>query len=212
MRDKDQKEIASTLRRIADAAHRRGHASMFAMPKDDENFGEDPGHWQRVLERVVAQDWADSVPPEWGISATGITSNPDDPPDCLAKMDDQVIGIELTELVKGEIIRKHRRHEEGKRIYSPAERFEDETWSREAFASMISDRLRSKNAKAIKKRCQFDILVLYTDELDLSPDKIEVWLRDLKFEPTSHIKRAFLLLSYWPGYRLSYPVFELSIR
>ena len=80
-------EVLLALRRIADKSH--PHSPYF------DNLHE----YQRRAETAIVQDWAEEMS-RLGHSVCKIKSNEDDPPDVLAVMDRNLIGIEVTMLVE----------------------------------------------------------------------------------------------------------------
>ena len=159
-------------------------------------------------------DFAQSLLAEFGIEITEIDSNSDDPPDCFAKRAGEKIGIEVTELVKSDILKciaESRLDRRKKKPYPPGEQLLDEQWTQEEFTKKVGELIAQKDGKAKGKGTIFDVLLIYTDEGDLPPELLESWLSNEKFSATN-IKEVFLLRSYWPGYREYAPLFKLNIE
>jgi len=203
-------ELGHDLKRIAEATNRQGHAAFDAVPKDGLESGEEKEHWKEIQERYRVLEFAKSLLAEFRIEITDIESNLDDPPDCFAMRAGEKIEIEVTTLVKSEILSRIAQARKGKRGYSPCEQFSDELWTQNEFINEIGDLISKKVADAKKKSKTFDVLLICTDEGDLQPDRLEDWLSNQKFSATN-FKEVFLIRSYWPGYREHWPLFKLNI-
>lgn len=204
-------ELGHDLKRIAEATNERGHAGFYTVPKDDPELDEKRGHWRQIQESGCVQDFARSLSAEFGIEITDIGSNPDDPPDCFAMRAGEKIGIEVTELVKSNILGRFAQARIGRMQYPPWEQLSDEEWTREEFVKKVGELIAQKDAKAKKKDVIFDVLLIYTDEGDLPPERLEAWLSNLRFS-APNITEVFLLRSYWPGYREYAPLFKLNVE
>ncbi len=204
-------ELLKDVERWVEAGNKRGHASLGAVPKDDPEQGEEPGHHKKVKERAWVKDFAKSLLAEFGREITKIESNPDDPPDCFGEEEGKKIGIEVTELVKGEILDRIAQKRYGKRDYSPSEQFMDEQWVHSDFIKRTQESIDKKSERARRKGETFDVLLIYSDEDELPPDRLEEWLLNEKFL-APNIKEIFLLRSGWPGYRDHSPLFMLNVE
>lgn len=204
-------ELGHTLKQLADAANKQGHAAFDAVPKDGLESGEEKERWKEIQERGRVLEFAESLSAEFGIEITEIESNPNDPPDCYAKRADEKIEIEVTTLVKSNILGRVAQAQKGKKDYSPEEQFSDGFWTQDELIKKIGGSIAEKDSKAKKKSKIFDVLLIYTDEDDLPPDRLEDWLSNQKFSATN-IKEIFLIRSYWPGYREHWPLFKLNVE
>jgi len=182
------------LEEIVKVINRRGHAGMFARggPITKE-----------MVEIGVAKEWARSIEREFGLVISDVSNAANDPPDCYASISSRTIGIEITELVNGDVLRQI---SQGKNANSL---FEQQLWNLERFTREINKRLDEKYEKYKKQKTSVDVLVIHTDEDFLSPRDIENWLREAKFLPREGIQSAYLLRTYFPGYREWWPVFKL---
>ena len=207
-------ELGHDLKRIAEATNKLGHAAFDAVPQDGFESSEEKKDWEEMQERGRVLEFAKSLSAEFGIEIIEIESNPDDPPDCFAKRAGDTIGIEVTELVKRHIrerIAESRPSQRKPIPYSPNERFADELWTRDEFTKKIGESVAKKDASATKKNKTLDVLLIYTDEGDLPPERLEDWLSNERFSATN-IKEIFLIRSYWPGYKEYWPLFKLNIE
>ena len=199
---------------IVQEMNKFGHAVLCAVPKNDPELNEEMVDWQEIWERAQVQDFAESLSVESGIEITEICSNRDDPPDCFAKRADEIIGIEVTILIKSKILKRiaeSRPDRRKKKPYPPGEQFSDEQWTQGEFTKKVGELVAQKDKKAKRKGTIFDVLLIYTDEGDLPPELLESWLSNEKFSATN-IKEVFLLRSYWPGYREYAPLFRLNVE
>ena len=204
-------ELLRDVGRWVEAGNKREHASLGAVPKDDPELGEESGHNKQAKERVWAKDFAKSLLAKLGREITKIESNPDDPPDCFAEESGKMIGIEVTELVKGEILNRIAQNRYGKKDYSPSELFTDEQWTHEDFIQRVQESIDKKVDRAIRTSKIFDVLLIYTDEDDLYPERLKKWLSNDIYS-AKNIKEVFLLRSGWPGYRDHSLLFQVNIE
>ena len=204
-------ELLQEVKRYVEAGNKRGHASLGAIPKDDPKRGEEPGHHRKVQECDWVNNFAELLSAKFGREITEIQSNPDDPPDCFGEEGGKKIGIEVTELVKGEILGRIAQKRYGNKDYSPSEQFTDEQWTHEDFIQKIQESIDKKVDRAIRTGKIFDVLLIYTDEGDLSPECLEEWLSNHKFSATD-LKEVFLLRSHCPKFREHSPLFKVNIE
>ncbi|EEW26845.1 hypothetical protein [Rhodobacter ferrooxidans] len=179
----------------------RGHAGVFAQQRGILE--------RRDLELSVALEWARSAAAVFGLDVTEIRSNPADPPDCVASVNGRQVGIELTELVDGELLAelKFRSEQDGRRITSHHSTvFMRAQWDEMRFRAYI-DRLLDK--KAAKAKVPFDFLVVYSAETYLSCELVRQWMTNAPFAPRAGIGAAHFLMDYVPGVSEHWPVFRL---
>ena len=127
-----------------------------------------------------------------------------DPPDCEAVLlGGGKAGIEVTELVDTEILMAHMNGNTGRKA----------EWSKPKLIDAITKRLEIKNASKNIKGGPYDlyVLVIHTDEPELSYDYAAPILAEHIFAYYSLIQRAFLLMSYDEKYK-SCPYFELHFK
>ena len=89
------KEGAEALEEFIKSQEGRGYPSFWHADKES----------QHSMEVSATQEWANELNKQ-DHSIHGIKTNPDDPPDCLAEMDGERIGVEVTELTVDEKERK----------------------------------------------------------------------------------------------------------
>ncbi len=204
-------ELLKEVERWVEAGNIRGHASLGAIPKDNPKLGEEPGHHREVQERDWVNEFAELLSAKFGRELTEIRSNPDDPPDCFAEEEGKKIGIEVTELVKGEILHRIAQKRYGNKDYSPSEQFTDELWTHDDFIQRVQESIDKKVDRARETGKIFDVLLIYTDENDLYPERLKEWLSNEKFS-AANISEVFFLRSYWPENGDHSPLFKMNIE
>ena len=86
------------MERIEDSCRKRGHATGWHAPNE----------FQDRMEVEATKDWAGEMNRRgWKIDIHTIRKNSETYPDCIAEMDGERIGVEVTELVDGNAIREH---------------------------------------------------------------------------------------------------------
>ena len=93
--EEDFNEVVKALKGYIESGEKRGYPSYWHA---DEKF-------QCPMEVFATQDWANELNKQ-GYAIDGIETNPNDPPDCIADMDGERIGVEVTELTVDEKERK----------------------------------------------------------------------------------------------------------
>lgn len=89
------KEVVEALKVYIESGEKRGYPSYW---HTDEKF-------QHSMEISATQAWANELNKQ-GYAIYGIETNPNDPPDCIAEMNGERIGVEVTELTVDEKERK----------------------------------------------------------------------------------------------------------
>ena len=181
-----------SLEDIVNVINRRGHAHMFARggPITKE-----------MVEMGVAQEWVASMGGEFSVDVSEIRQSLTDPPDCYATISSKTIGVEITELVNGDVLKQI---SQGK-----APLFEQKLWNLKSFSEAINRRLDEKSKNYQRNNATIDVIVIHTDEDFLSPFDISRWLAEQQFRPRDCIMNAYLLRTYFPGFRDWWPIFKL---
>lgn len=188
-------EVLLALRRIADKSI--SHFPYF------DNMHE----YQRLAEIAMVQDWAREMR-RFGHSVCKVKSNEDDPPDVLAEMDGNLIGIEVTMLV--EYVGKHHTC----------------LWTREQFQVRLNEIVRKKDKQAHSKKAKRGrergehaldrhlhrrILLIVTAEMYLQV-YLARYLATTKLPRPEHFDCVFVMGDYVPdGGSGHHPVFEVSL-
>lgn len=190
----------SKMKRWLDAFARRGHAVMFARPKQSD---------LATVEICTVSDFARSVRAEFGYEISEIESVKRDPPDCTAQFRGRQISIELTELVDQEMLRDLDQAQKKGKFISADERFRRTQWDAERLRRELDARLDGKQAKCARNATYVDVLIVHSAENWLCQLDVEEWLGELEFEPRPNIRSAYLLLASGGSHGPHWPVFCL---
>ncbi len=135
-----------------------------------------------------------------------------DPPDCEAIDDSgRRIAIEVVRLCdpEAEAINREKKKTLANEPYSPAYR----VWNQEEYTDKVRELLRKKGEKGRSlKGGPYDggfVVLIRSNELQACRELVEIWMRGEKFLRPQGVDRAFLVLSYEPGF--GYPTFELDL-
>ncbi len=203
----DGERVSEVLKRIADSHRKRGHATYWHAANE----------CQGPMEVGAVMDWAEQMNKRGcQIDIDTIKKNPDTYPDCIAKMDGEQIGVEVTELVDGNAIRCHPENPQ----YEGPEQFVREfqqpmppKWSREKFEQCLSERVcrKDKGVKCGSLAKQF--LLVVTDEPWLDQATLADYLRTIKLQPPRNFDGVYVMMSHVPNPtgrgRGHHPVFEV---
>lgn len=198
MNPDDQAEILKLLRESRERS--RGYADFFlwAADRDLEEWG-------------VAITLAESLSLRGAEFFAEVRSRrrPNDPPDCEARnAEGQRIAIEVTELVDGMAIHRHKK--------ALAERMPTQwaEWTGEKFLGLLEARLEEKDKRFPHlKDAPYPggyVVIVHTDEPELTRDVVARYLGGGFVAKLLHITRAYVLLSYDPAVEMC-PHFEVPI-
>ena len=128
-----------------------------------------------------------------------------DPPDCEAvDSSGKRIAIEVTELVDGRAIQRHK----SGAVYEFAD------WTKDGLVSSLAERIAEKGRRyANLKEGPYDggyVIVIFTDEPMLPIETVKTFLGGHAFRRPDGVTRAFLLLSYDPRTK-AYPYVDLDL-
>ena len=201
-------ETLDTLNRIIESRNKRGHAADRHVPSHDLEL-------RAYSERDTAEDFARAYAHQYGQEITDIRSNENDPPDCIALKGSEKIGIEITELVKSEILKnnaiawKECERLTGKNFHeltatekrnqeqnNHATNFEIAQWTRKEFLEHLRYSIAKKDRSLANcSKMTPIILVIYTAEDWLENHSLRDWLTDVVFS-AQNIMEIFLLGPY----------------
>lgn len=201
MEEEFSEEDFDELDRLVEMMNRRGHAHVFARESAED---------KQIVERLTAQEWGEAMGEQFGVVISGVATNKDDPPDCVAVHDGRQITIELAELVDGVILSKiaAARHA-GMHITAYDQLFNLAQWSPEKLRNAIDALLEAKQRNYGPRGVTVDVLVIHTGEPWLSPADVAKWLPALSFQPRAIARACFLLMDYFPGFAVHWPVFRI---
>ena len=183
----DDERIIAGLKRIVKSKESRGYAPFWHAGNKD----------QAHMEVDAVREWAEVMNDRgWQIDIHTVRKNPCEPPDCLAEMDGNTIGVEVTELVyRGAI--------EDKTMKPGAV-----LWNREAFRMRLDERVRAKDKPA--EHVSKQVLLILTDEPWLDETILSEYLKTIKLQRPRYFDGIFVMGSYVPDGegRGHYPIFE----
>lgn len=188
------------LRYWVDLMNGRGHAGIFATANT-------PGVTE-IVERSVVRDFAKAMRSLFGVCVEKITTNPHDPPDCLAEIEGRQVQIELVELVDGNALRIAKTS--GRTAFNDRRQFLETQWNAERFVKEVNALIDRKDGRYQAKGKVFDCLVIYTAEPLLLPQDVLNWLDVYEFQHRDSFRSIFLLMAYSPSYSQDHsPLFKL---
>lgn len=145
-----------------------------------------------IKELGIVQEWVDLLKGEYHSPVCG--PHPNHAPDCVVRDGrDLPVGVEVCELVDRLTIEEDIAGKSAYKVYT-----------REDFLRGIAGLLESKDRKDYHGQYQKIVVVIHTDEPDLSFARCDLWLRDQTFTELQRIDEAYLIFSYDPaleGYR-----------
>ena len=181
---------------------RNGHGGVFATANTSGVT--------ELVERGIAEEFADALAHTDGLLLSDVISNSDDPPDCFATVDDRMIGIELVELVDAKALAKAKK---GHSPFKNSGQFLETQWDRNRFVDKVNALIDAKHHKYKVKSHVFDCLLIYTAEPWLLPNDVTGWLDETTFDPRASFKSTYLLMSYDPSHsQQHWPLFNVYGR
>ncbi len=197
--------MRSELRKWVKHFNARGHAGR----------GHTTNDTQQMVEKAILLDWARVLKWRCGIHASEITMNANDPPDAFAQVDGVRCSVEVTEIVKGELVadlkwvNKNRGPDDPRVTSRRGDFFDKAQWNRDEFLEALMERIRAKQAKSEKWQEPLDYLVIFTAEDWLLPGDVSEWTRQLGDLGAQSIRHIHLLMDYDPKDPDGYPLFVL---
>ena len=181
------------MERIEDSCRKRGHATGWHAPNE----------FQNQMEVGATREWALEMNKRgWKIDIHTIRKNSETYPDCTAEMDGEKIGVEVTELVDGNVIKEH---PENPRYEGP-EQFVREfsvpmppEWPIEKFEQHLRKLVCHKNERVKDSSLSKQFLLIVTDEPWLDKATLAEYLRTIKLQRPRHFDSVFVMTSYVPN-------------
>ncbi|MDE2715582.1 MAG: hypothetical protein OXI33_01015 [Chloroflexota bacterium] len=189
-----------------EASHRkRGHATYWHA----DNNSQDP------MEVGATLDWTEEMN-ERGWKIDTIRKNSETYPDCIAEMDGEKIGVEVTELVDENAIKRHPgnpRYEGPVQFMRKFPQPPPPEWPFEKFERHLQERVRHKDVRVKDGSLSKQFLLVVTDEPWLDEATLAEHLKTIKLQRPRHFDGVFVMTSYVPdpagrggGH---YPIFEV---
>ena len=212
----DDRQAVKWFRKAADQGHPKAPYSLISLQ------GLDHRDYQDLFEVFTTRDWASELrKSKHSIPDSKIETNDDDPPDVLAEMDGEQIGVEVTRIVdeSTEKSRKEHRGEPDRQIMT--------LWPRERFRAYLIEAVQKKDSQMKKKygktgRKRFlhkQVLLFVTKELHLEDFLAEYLTDDNKVTvPRPNSFDEVYVMRQLPVHgpktdrvEVHYPVFEVSL-
>jgi hypothetical protein len=155
---------------------------------------------KKLKELSVSEEWLITYGVEHGYDEKSLVACNDQWPNCEVKMDSgELCGIEVTELVDQECIE---RNEKNQNVYR--------RWNDDEIVETIERRLKNKNIKSHGGKYQKLIVLIHTDEVEITFDIGNKVIEAYTFSGLKNINEAFLVYSYEPTYQ-QYPVTTIKL-
>lgn len=204
----DKERDIEGLKRFADSHRKRGHAPYWHA---DNEF-------QGPMEVGAVIDWAKEMNKRgWQIDICTIKKNCEPYPDCIAEMNGEKIGVEVTELVDEDAIRGHPENPH----YEGPEQFMSEfqspmppKWPFEKFERCLRKIVCRKDKRTRDSSLAKQFLLIVTDEPWLDEATLADHLSTVKLQRPRHFDGVYVMMSYVPNPAGKghghHPVFEVS--
>ena len=211
----DEERIIAGLKRIENMNRKRGHAPYWHA-EDNADY-----KFQGPMEVYAARCWAEEMNRRCcQIDIDTIRKNPETYPDCLAEMDGEKIGIEMTELVDEETIDEHPKIpplvapvEPGPHALDKLPQPMPPEWSLDKFERCLNKRVQRKDERVKDGSLSKQFLLIVTDEPWLDEATLSEYLKTIRLQRPRHFDGIFVMGSYVPdgeGHG-HYPVSEASL-
>jgi O-6-methylguanine DNA methyltransferase len=159
-------------------------------------------HWKdkQLLELGVVREWIALMPDAYHSVSAG--PHPNQAPDCII-LDggNNSVGVEVVELVDSFAVAKNEQGEDIYRHYKKGD-----------FVAAVRDILKNKDAKTYFGRYLKIIVLIHTDEPDLSYERCREWLKDAEFPPLDTIDEAFIIFPYNPVNKHQYIRIKVNMK
>ena len=215
--DEHVQDLFGALKRIENMNRKRGH----------EPFWHGERQFQGPMEVDAARCWAEEMNKRGhSIPICKIEGNRDDPPDVFAEMDEEKIGVEVTELVDEQAIAKHPNIPPLVELLEPGPHALDKLpqpmppkWPLEKFERRVREIVQCKEEKVRKKHKrngndhslskQFLLIVTGEDYLLNDEATLSEYLKTIKLQRPKNFDGVYIMGS--PDGEGHYPVFEVPV-
>ena len=186
----EERELLEYTKRTVYRNQKRGHANYWYT--DNEH--------QWCMEVGATRDWAKEMNKRgWQINIATIQQNPETYPDCLAEMDGQKIGVEVTEMVD-------RNAMEEQNPMPP--------WPLDKFHEHLNERVQEKDKRVRDSSLSKQFLLIVTDETYLNKATLSEYLRTIELQQPRYFDSIYVMSSYMPNPPAGqgcHPVFEVPL-
>ena len=198
-------DLLKAMERLEDSCRKRGHATYWHADNNSQDS----------MEVEATLDWAGEMNERgWKIDIQTIRKNSETYPDCIAMMYGEKIGVEVTELVDGNAIKKHPvnpRYEGPEQFLREFSQPMPPKWPFEKFERYLRKRVCCKDNRVKNGSLSKQFLLVVTDEPWLDEATLAEHLKTIKLQRPRHFDDVFLMLSRVPDGRGHghHPVFEV---
>ena len=222
--DEHELELFGAMKRIENKNRKRGHATFWNTDNKSQGF----------MEVDAARNWAQEMNKRGhSIPICKIEENRDgenrknDPPDVLAEMDGEKIGVEATELVDEKAIKEHPKIPPLMELVEPGPHALDKfpqpiplQWPLDKFRKHLQNLVLDKEKKARKKEKRAgkdsslskQFLLIVTDEDWLDEATLSEYLQTTKLQPPRYFDGVYVMMAYVPADGEGhYQVFEVTL-
>ena len=162
------------------------------------NFFEAPT--KELKELSVSEEWLSTYGVEHGYDEKSLVACNNQWPDCEVKMySGGLCGIEVTELVDQECIERNENNQDVYRL-----------WNDDEIIEAIERRLKDKNTKSHGGKYQKLIVLIHTDEIEITSDRGNEAIGAHTFSGFKNIDDAYLVYSYEPSNQ-GYPITSIKL-
>ena len=207
----DEERIVEGLKRIENKNRKRGHATCWHAENE----------FQGPMEVFATRAWAEEMNRQGcQINICTIRKNTERYPDCLAEMDGEKIGVEVTELVDENAIKEHPKIpplvepvEPGPHALDKLPQPMPPEWSSDKFEQRLNEIVQRKDRRVKDGSLSKQFLLIVTCEPYLDEETLSGYLKTIKLQQPWHFDGVYVMGSYMPdpdgeGH---YPVFEVPL-
>ena len=210
--DEQELELFGAMKRIENMNRKRGHATCWHAENE----------FQGPMEVFATRCWAEEMNKRGRqIDIDTIRKNPETYPDCLAEMDGEKIGIEVTELVDEEAIDEHPKipplvvtaDRPGSCALDKLPQPMPPGWPLDKFERCLNKRVQRKDERVKDGSLSKQFLLIVTCEPWLDEATLSAYLKTIELQRPQNFDGVYIMGSYMPdpdgeGH---YPAFEVAV-
>ncbi len=187
--DKDREELKAAIQEITD--------------NPNFSFVNPTVHNQQYNNLAVMRAFVEALKVDFGIHVDSWEQPEKDPPDMLMDIDEKRLDVEITILVKPELMEKKawikKNEASGHQEGCPDKvEWKDIYWSKERFQERLRETVNKKFKKYAGSNGLIDVLLVAESEFALSFDNVPRWLAEMSWKPHGCIKSAYYMAAYVP--------------
>ncbi len=186
------------MEQIERSKRRRGYATFWHADNKSQGY----------MEVDAARDWAEEMNKQGcQIDIDTIQKNSEPYPDCLAEMDGEKIGVEVTELVCREAIEEspeiprleagpHFLDQLAEQLTSRQKQPFFVVWNPDAFQEYLKEIVQKKDKRVKDRSLSKQFLLIVTDEPWLDETTLSKYLKTIKLQPPRNFDAIYIMTSY----------------